>query len=52
MDIWSILWPFGIFCGNSVYFVVIWYIFPGVGKLYQENLATLNITDSGILALD
>jgi hypothetical protein len=23
-----ILWPFGIFCGHSVYFVVIWYIFP------------------------
>jgi hypothetical protein len=34
MVIWSILrpldihilWPFGIFCGNLVYFVVIWYM--------------------------
>jgi hypothetical protein len=25
-DIWSILWTFGIFCSNLVYFVVIWYI--------------------------
>jgi hypothetical protein len=27
MDIWSILWPFGIFCGLWVYFIVIWF-FP------------------------
>jgi hypothetical protein len=32
--IWYILWPLGIF-------LVIWYIFPRMGKLYQENLATL-----------
>jgi hypothetical protein len=24
---WCILWPFGVFCGHLVYFVVIWYIF-------------------------
>jgi hypothetical protein len=37
MDIWSILRPFDIFYGHLVYFVVIWYIFPRVGKLYQEK---------------
>jgi hypothetical protein len=37
MDIWSILRPFGIFRGNLVYFVVIWYIFLRVGILYQEK---------------
>jgi hypothetical protein len=21
---WYILWPFGIFCGNFVYFVAVW----------------------------
>jgi hypothetical protein len=41
MDIWSILRPFGLFNGHLVYFLVIWYIFPRMGKLYQENLATL-----------
>jgi hypothetical protein len=25
--IWCILWPFGIFRGYLVYFVVIWYLF-------------------------
>jgi hypothetical protein len=32
-DIWSvlrpflyILWPFGIYCGNSVYFLMFWYV--------------------------
>jgi hypothetical protein len=29
-SIWYILWPFGIFCSNLVYF-------PCVGKLYQEK---------------
>jgi hypothetical protein len=39
---WYILWTFGlfkvfeIFYGHLVYFVVIWYIFPRVGILYQE----------------
>jgi hypothetical protein len=28
---------FGIFYGNMVYFVEIWYIFPREGKLYQET---------------
>jgi hypothetical protein len=40
MDIWSILRPFYIFRGNLVYFVVIWYIFPGFGLLYQEKSGT------------
>jgi hypothetical protein len=26
MAIWYILWQFGIFCGNLVYFGAIWYI--------------------------
>jgi hypothetical protein len=37
MVIWSILRPFGIFCGHLVYFIVIWYIFPRFGMLYQEK---------------
>jgi hypothetical protein len=32
-----ILWSFGIFCGRLVYFVVVWYIFPRFGLLYQEK---------------
>jgi hypothetical protein len=35
--IWSILWPLEIFFGHLVYFVVIWYIFPHFGILYQEK---------------
>jgi hypothetical protein len=31
----NILWPFGIFCGELVYFVVSWYISPRFGILYQ-----------------
>jgi positive regulator of sigma E activity len=38
--IWCILRLFGIFCGYLFYFVVIWYIFPRFGMLYQKNLAT------------
>jgi hypothetical protein len=26
VDIWSMLWPFGICCGHSVYVVTIWYM--------------------------
>jgi hypothetical protein len=37
MTIWSILRPLEIFYGNSVYFVVIWYISPRFGNLYQEK---------------
>jgi hypothetical protein len=33
----NILWPFGIFCGNLEYFVVIWYIFTRFGILEQEK---------------
>jgi hypothetical protein len=34
---WSILLPLEIFYGHLVYFVVIWYIFPRFGILYQEK---------------
>jgi hypothetical protein len=33
----SILRPFDTFYGHLVYFVVIWYIFPRFGILYQEK---------------
>jgi hypothetical protein len=33
MDIWSILQPFGICCGNSVYFSPFWYVVPR--KIWQ-----------------
>jgi hypothetical protein len=36
---WYILWPFGLFYGNLVYFVAIWYILRLFG--YVVNLATL-----------
>jgi hypothetical protein len=46
--IWSILRPFGIFCGHLVYFVAIWYIlwlfgifFPVLVCFTNKNLATL-----------
>jgi flagellar biosynthesis protein FliP len=32
---------FGILFGHLVYIVVIWYIFPHFGILYQENMTTL-----------
>jgi hypothetical protein len=37
MTIWSILRPLEIFNGHLVYFLVIWYIFPGFGILDQEK---------------
>jgi hypothetical protein len=46
--IWNTLRPFGILYGPLVYLVVIWYIFPCVGTLYQEksgNPATNTQTD-------
>jgi hypothetical protein len=36
-DIRSTLRPFNMFYGHMVYFVVIWYIFPCFGMLYQEK---------------
>jgi hypothetical protein len=36
-----ILWSFGIFCGDLVYFVVIWYLFPVLVYCSKKNLATL-----------
>jgi hypothetical protein len=37
VSIWSILRALEIFFGHVVYFVVIWYIFPRFGMLYQEK---------------
>jgi hypothetical protein len=37
MTIWSILRQLEIFYGHLVYFVVIWYISPRFGILYQEK---------------
>jgi hypothetical protein len=37
MALWSILRPFGIFCGHSVYLMVIWYSFSRFVMLYQEK---------------
>jgi hypothetical protein len=34
---WYMLWPLGIFYGNLVHFVVIWYIYSWFGKLYQDK---------------
>jgi hypothetical protein len=42
MAIWNILWSLGIFYDHLVHFVFIWYIFSGIGTMYQENLATLD----------
>jgi hypothetical protein len=39
MAIWPILQPFGIYCSNLVYYLVIWYICPRCAK---KNLATLH----------
>jgi hypothetical protein len=35
MPIWNMLWPFGIYYGHLVYYVVIWYIFHRFGTLCQ-----------------
>jgi hypothetical protein len=42
MAIWSILRPFGIFCGYLVYFMVICYIFPRYGMRYLEKSGNPN----------
>jgi hypothetical protein len=47
VDIWSILWPFGMFCGHLVYFVVIWYSFHILVNCTEKNLANLVFTDVG-----
>jgi hypothetical protein len=39
---WYILWSFGLFCDHLEYFVVIWYNFSLVGKLYQEKSGNLD----------
>jgi hypothetical protein len=45
MIFWTILWPLAIFYGHLVYFVVIWYIFPRFGILYQENSGNPDSSD-------
>jgi hypothetical protein len=42
LAIWSILWPFGIFCGHLLNVVVMWYIFPRFGMLYKEKSGNLD----------
>jgi hypothetical protein len=37
MAMWSILLLFRVFCGHSVYFVVIWVLFSRFGMLHQEQ---------------
>jgi hypothetical protein len=32
-----VVWPFGIFYGNLVYSIAIWYILWSFGMLYQEK---------------
>jgi hypothetical protein len=34
-SIWSTLRPFGIFCGDLAYFLVIWFIFSRFGMMYH-----------------
>jgi hypothetical protein len=48
MTIWSYLRPFGIFRGNLVNFIVIWYIFPILVCCTKKNLATVNLHNSDI----
>jgi hypothetical protein len=45
LAIWSILRQFGLFYGNLVYFVVIWYIFTVLVCCTKKNLATLVATE-------
>jgi hypothetical protein len=40
--IWNILRTFGKCYDHLVHFVLIWYIFSGVGITRQQNLATLH----------
>jgi hypothetical protein len=37
MAVWNILWTFGIVCDHLVHFVLIWYIIPVLGIMYQEK---------------
>jgi hypothetical protein len=36
-----LLRPLSVFCGQLVYFMVIWYIFPVLVYITKKNLATL-----------
>jgi hypothetical protein len=42
MTIGNILRTFGIFCGHTVYFLLIWYIFSRFGMLCQEKCSIPN----------
>jgi hypothetical protein len=50
MAIWYILLPFCIFFCNLVNFLVIWYISPRLGILYQEKSGKPDL-DSGIVSI-
>jgi hypothetical protein len=43
LAVWSILRPFGTFCGHMVYFMVIWYIVPVLVCCTKKNLAALDV---------
>jgi hypothetical protein len=46
---WYILWPFGLFYGFWVNFVVIWYIFSDLECFAKKNLATLAETQEVVV---
>jgi hypothetical protein len=42
---WYILWPFGAFCGNLVYFSPIWYVSPT--NIWQPWSGVFLLSDNG-----
>jgi hypothetical protein len=44
MAIWNILQTFGICYDHLVHFVLIWYIFPGFGIMFQEKSGNPGLT--------
>jgi hypothetical protein len=44
LTFWHPLWPFALYYGNLVYFVVVCYIFPILVYCIKRNLATLRLT--------
>jgi hypothetical protein len=49
MNIWNILWPFGIIFGRLVKFVAISYIFPILVCLAQEKSVMIGPNEVDIL---
>jgi hypothetical protein len=49
MTIWSILLPFGLFCGNFVYFSPLWYFVPR--KIWQPCARRLRLHMKRIILL-